>query len=326
MRIFTHKATLALRRLQFTFRLKKSTLEVVKYRPNAPYRTIVYGLDKDKWAYFDAAYPEFQKYFVPINVHVADLRNMLLRRHMGVVLFQDYSRRRFDLAANGLSPVIFYGADAPFSVLEKGEKDAVGFVLDSMADWTLARRQLEIDIMLQGFDFEEHPDLLDQASSFLDRANDVISDGDKCLIIPNIKDISATSELSSNERKEFAAAIAKLKPGQELTVFRPLPSEDVRLQDNFAHFLQHLKRCNTVIVKDHALGLVAALCGRRVIVTGRPFWAGYGITEDLIQIYRSRELTQDEMAAIIIAIQSRYGTAFGEKVEPFDGWSMPLVG
>lgn len=325
MRILTHKATVALRRLQFFLGLKKTTLEVVKYRPNAPYRAVVYGLDEAKWAYFDAAYPEFQKYFVPLNVHVADLRNVLMRRHMGVVLFQDYSRRRFDLAANGLSPVVFYGADAPLAVLEKGDKDAVGFMLDSMADWTLARRQLEIDIMLQGFDFSEHPNLLDQASSFLDRSYTAAS-GDNCLIVPTAKDYSSSLDLSPNERQEFAAAIEKLKPGQEFTVFRPLPAENVTLQDNFAHFLQQLKRCSTVIVKDHAFGLVAALCGRRVIVTGRPFWAGYGITEDISQIYRSRQLRQIEMAAIVIAVQSRYGTAFGEKVDPFDAWTMPLVG
>ena len=190
MRIFTHKATVALRRLQFFLGLKKSTLEVVKYRPNAPYRTVVYGLDESKWAYFDAAYPEFQKYFVPFNVHVADLRNILMRRHMGVVLFQDYSRRRFDLAANGLSPVVFYGADAPLPVVEKGEKDAIGFMLDSMADWTLARRQLEIDIMLQGFDFSEHPDILEQASNFLERGDNV-SSGDNCLIMPDTKEMSS---------------------------------------------------------------------------------------------------------------------------------------
>ncbi len=44
-------------------------------------------------------------------------------------------------------------------------------------------------------------------------------------------------------------------------------------------------------------GFEALLRGRRVVVYGRPFYAGWGLTTDLAQIDRGRRLTLEELVA-----------------------------
>ncbi|HJZ17667.1 MAG TPA: hypothetical protein VJ251_19865, partial [Stellaceae bacterium] len=53
-------------------------------------------------------------------------------------------------------------------------------------------------------------------------------------------------------------------------------------------------------------GFEALLRGRRVVVYGRPFYAGWGLTSDLTGIDRGRRLTLEELVAGALILYPRY--------------------
>ena len=53
-------------------------------------------------------------------------------------------------------------------------------------------------------------------------------------------------------------------------------------------------------------GFEALLRGRRVVVYGRPFYAGWGLTVDLAGIDRGRRLTIEELVAGALILYPRY--------------------
>jgi capsular polysaccharide export protein len=53
-------------------------------------------------------------------------------------------------------------------------------------------------------------------------------------------------------------------------------------------------------------GFEALLRGRRVVVYGRPFYAGWGLTLDLTEIERTRRLTLEELVAGALILYPRY--------------------
>jgi capsular polysaccharide export protein len=53
-------------------------------------------------------------------------------------------------------------------------------------------------------------------------------------------------------------------------------------------------------------GFEALLRGRRVVVYGRPFYAGWGLTADIVQIDRGRRLTIEELVAGALILYPRY--------------------
>ncbi len=53
-------------------------------------------------------------------------------------------------------------------------------------------------------------------------------------------------------------------------------------------------------------GFEALLRGRRVVVYGRPFYAGWGLTTDLVPLDRGRDLTLGELVAGVLILYPRY--------------------
>jgi capsular polysaccharide export protein len=53
-------------------------------------------------------------------------------------------------------------------------------------------------------------------------------------------------------------------------------------------------------------GFEALLRGRRVVVYGRPFYAGWGLTVDRPPLDRGRRLTLDELVAGVLILYPRY--------------------
>jgi capsular polysaccharide export protein len=53
-------------------------------------------------------------------------------------------------------------------------------------------------------------------------------------------------------------------------------------------------------------GFEALLRRRRVVVYGRPFYAGWGLTTDLAMVGRSRTLTLEELVAGVLILYPRY--------------------
>ncbi len=73
----------------------------------------------------------------------------------------------------------------------------------------------------------------------------------------------------------------------------------------------------TLHVMTSLAGFEALLRGRRVVVWGRPFYAGWGLTEDMATVpRRTRQLQLDELAAGVLLLYPRY-------VDPVTGLPCP---
>src|SRR5690606_41515203 len=62
-----------------------------------------------------------------------------------------------------------------------------------------------------------------------------------------------------------------------------------------------LAQCDAVETMTSLVGFEALLRGRQVAVHGRPFYAGWGLTEDLLPFpRRTRRLSLDELVAVAL--------------------------
>ena len=80
------------------------------------------------------------------------------------------------------------------------------------------------------------------------------------------------------------------------------------------HYL--LERVDEVHVMTSLAGFEALLRGRKVVCHGQPFYAGWGLTQDLLPVpRRGRELSLDALVAGALILYPRYfdtqGTACG---------------
>ncbi len=295
--------------------LRRSRLVRWGGRPDAPYRAVVFGLEEDMWKRFDAAYPEYEKTFAPKNVHLGELRGALSKRHTALIFFDKASKRHVDIATARLKVPIVYGSYAPIPQLEKAESDAVGFLLDTIGNWQNARRPTEIDVFLEHFNLSERAALMQDAAALAAHLQIAPATGsDRLIVADNTADQTILGQHAS------AAAGSATMKHFELHLDQPWYRPEIILQ-----FLNSLQTCDTIIVRDSALGLVARLAGRSVIVIGRPFWAGYGLSNDILSFKRRRDLDADAMVAIIMLILSRYVDETGKVINPTDGWSFPSV-
>lgn len=68
-----------------------------------------------------------------------------------------------------------------------------------------------------------------------------------------------------------------------------------------------LAQCDAVETMTSLVGFEALLRGRQVAVHGRPFYAGWGLTEDLLPFpRRTRRLSLDELVAVALILYPRY--------------------
>lgn len=68
-----------------------------------------------------------------------------------------------------------------------------------------------------------------------------------------------------------------------------------------------LAQCDAVETMSSLVGFEALLREKRVAVHGRPFYAGWGLTEDLLPLpRRKRRLTLDELVAVALILYPRY--------------------
>jgi len=89
-----------------------------------------------------------------------------------------------------------------------------------------------------------------------------------------------------------------------------------------SEFVRQLATHKTVVVSESPLGLLACFAGRNVIVSGRPFWAGYGLTTDMLRLNRSRALSVAELISIVMLLLSRYVDNTGQVVDPTQEWGL----
>lgn len=311
------------RRFQYASGLRPSRLVALRSFPKAPYRAIVFGLEEDMWDQFDAAYPEYEKRFAPPNVHLAELRAALTKRHMALLVFDRAPKRHVDTVTGGLNVTMFNASYAPIPALEKDGRQSVGFLIDTMGAWLGARRQTEIDIFLDSFNLDGRETLLADGAALHKNLQSTPSDA-KCLVIANgNRPISGSATAEDNSDLIEAAHALPGSPEQvmfQAHLFEPWYSTEV-----INAFLTQLESCKSVVVRESPLGLIACLAGRQVTVTGRPFWAGYGLTTDLMSFQRRRTLSPEALAAIVVLLLSRYIDDTGQIIDPAQGWHLPTA-
>ena len=124
-----------------------------------------------------------------------------------------------------------------------------------------------------------------------------------------------------NGNLDLLARVRAANPGAFI-LYKPHPDVEAghrkgRIPDaaarNFADIVIHgistaalLSEIDELHTLTSLAGFEALLRGRRVVVYGRPFYAGWGLTTDLAQIDRGRRLTLEELVAGALILYPRY--------------------
>jgi len=309
-------------RVQYATGLRHSQLVTGQDRPQAAFRAVVMGLATDAWADFDAAYPEYQLYFAPADLALTETQAIMCQRNIAVIVFDRTPQPSLDVVLLQSEVPVFYAAHAPLPVLRKQAKSARGFLIDTMGPLNGSSAQTETNTFLDHFDLTEDPSLVAAGERLVENLH-MNSQGSDCLVIANHgpTDRFSGHVQTNTELMNFAHAQTTDKVG-DCVLFQAHLHDPWYSNQVLAAFMAALDTCNTVVVEDAELGLVALLVGRRVIVTGIPLWSGYGLTHDNITILRNRDLSPAAFAAIVLVLLARYVDADGTIINPADGWTV----
>lgn len=300
------------RRLQYATGMRASRLVAWGSFPDAPYRAVVFGLEEDMWEHFDAAYPEYEKTFAPSDVHLAELRAALTKRHMALLVFDNASKRHVDTVTGGLGVTVFHASYAPIPSLERDGDTVYGFLIDTVGPWLKARRETEIGFFLENFNLNDRKQLIADGEALKSRLEMAPVENDNCLII--------AEDVEDNADIVKVANTVSTQDNQ--TLFQAHLFERWYDENVVREFVRQLATHKTVVVSESPLGLLACLAGRNVIVSGRPFWAGYGLTTDIVRVNRRRALSAAELISIVVLLLSRYVDNTGQVVDPTQQWGL----
>lgn len=308
---------------QFITGLRESRLVRLSKRPDAPYRAVAYGVPTDQWEIFEAAFPEYEIIFARPDITATELRLALAPRNMILLSYEDAPRRPIQLAMNRLDVVEFFASSAPIPFLERNGETAYGYAIDTMGDWRRARRPTEMLVFLENYDLTENQSLQSAAQHLLS-AETSERTGDKCLIVPKIiENPLATEDEVNGQHEELYAAAADITPPENTVLFPAYQPNGWAAPDTIHTFISALEGCSSVVVEDSPLGLLAMLLGRKVFVLRRPFWAGFGPTNDIISIRRRRQRTAEEIVAILVFLLGRYVDESNSLIDPAENWALP---
>lgn len=302
-------AVMRWRTFEYRIGLRRGMLHWPWPRPEAPYRAIVWGLDQMYWPAFDAAYPEYEKAFAPIDVHRAELRNQLRDSKVALIVFEGVSQSWINGVTDGRRAVVFYASASLIPQLERNGKRAAGFLLDTVGPWQTSIFETEVSLFLRLLDLEAQACLVDQASAMLARSPRP-EPGKGRLILP------ATGAVNTGKAAEDPAH-------PETTIFGGQMTAPWFTPQTIDRFLAALDGVAEVDTQDHPLGLLAALLGLQVTVRGNPVWAGYGLTNDTRRTLKHRHLTPAEFLAVVALEMSRYVDTDHRLVDPTEGWHLP---
>lgn len=307
---------------QYLSGLRDSRLVRLTKRPDAPYRAVAYGVPEDQWDAFEAAFPEYEMIFAGPDILAAELRLALAARNTALLAFDGAPRRPIQVATRRLNVQVFHASYAPIPCLERRGEKAQGFIIDTMGDWLKARRATEVSIFLENFDFEGRSRLQAAAAHLLASAATPTS-GERCLILPAISTAGPGPDADEGNDADLRAAAANCAPPEKWVVFPAKRAEGWAAPETVLDFLDALEGCKTVVVGDNPLGILAILAGREVVVTRRPFWAGFGMTRDLSVFKRRRALGPQDLVAMLVFLLARYVDEANRLIDPAEGWVLP---
>ena len=140
-----------------------------------------------------------------------------------------------------------------------------------------------------------------------------------------------SAQLEEEQCKAFLEIVAKREKGKKIFCLAMQKGDAVSLYKHLnlhlksqCFFLKHAKDIDallsytdTVYVHASPIGFGALLAGKRVVVSGDPWYAGWGLTVDLAPVLRSRVLTLDQLTTLVFFCGAVYTAPYsGETLTP----------
>lgn len=287
-----------------------------------PWRALVLGAPRSRYAAIDQAFPEFRKQFVVNRVSPDALLKELAVEPAPAILVWGVSGgsqlRR--LQALDISPYpVFHISPGPVD-LGDGEAGLRSYVIDWTGLYSNARRPSDLETILNYFPFSDHPsmiaDMRKHGARLFPRSD---RSGPVVVACQDRSDPAAAFAGRLHPETEELIALARAAhPGERIALFQVCPREKGRA----AHRASLEKLGDVVPAGEEAavLGVCRHLYTgsadvgfealmRRIPVTtvGAPFYAGWGLTEDRRPApRRERALNRYELAAAVLLLYSRF--------------------
>lgn len=300
----------------------------------APWRALVLGAPREEHEAIDRAFPEFRKLFVAKRVKTGRIYDELVRHPGTAILAWSVAAgpQLAKLQSRGINghPVAYID-NAPIDIGVEADHLS-GYVLDWTGLYCNSRRSSDLEAILNGFPFIDHPELLAAATTLVrTRFPKSTLNGPVVVVCQHRSDPPALFagathpeariliEMARDENPHGEIVLvqacplggAQAKHREELEKLGRVASPDA-VPDLFTH-------ARHVYVASANLGFQALLSGIPVTTLGAPFYAGWGLTDDRRPVpRRQRSLSLSALAASVLVLYGRFLRS-GSLVPAVDG-------
>ncbi|WP_217541424.1 capsular polysaccharide export protein, LipB/KpsS family [Vibrio metschnikovii] len=225
-------------------------------------------------------------------------------------------------------------------------------VLDKTGIYYNQRKNSDIENILNNFDFKNNENIVNHAHVVMDRLMSMelskynppqpnndnlirkIKIRKRILVLGQVDgDAAIKYGNPGNWDSESLVKLAKLENPNADVYYRPHPDvywgyQNSKFKKNkiesFATllspeepFIETIKSVDHIYTITSLSGLEALIRGKKVTVLGYPFYAGWGLTDDRVEIKRSRKLKLEELVAAVYLIYPRYLASIENSFEGF---------
>lgn len=218
-------------------------------------------------------------------------------------------------------------------------------VVDSRGIYFDPTQSSDLEVLLTTYDFAGDSVLLKRAEAVIedlvarkiskynvfDHQRIILPDDKKVILVPGQVEDDASIQYGADGMSNLALlkAVRKIRPDAHI-IFKPHP--DVVVGNRIGNIASHiaLQYCDSILVEvsidsllqsvdevhtmTSLVGFEALLRKKKVVTYGKPFYAGWGLTEDRRNIpSRKRILSLPELAAGVLLLYPRY-IQYGTKV------------
>jgi capsule polysaccharide export protein KpsC/LpsZ len=288
----------------------------------APWRAVVLGAPREEHGAIDRAFPEFKKLFVAKRVKTGRIYEELVRHPGTAILAWGVAAgpQLAKLQSRGIgSHPILYIDRAPVDIIDEAESLS-GYVLDWTGLYCNSRRTSDLETILNGFPFIDHPELL-AATTTLVRTRFPRStlNGPVVVVCQHRSDPPALFAGATHPEARTLVEMAKDEnPHSEIVLVQVCPlggaqakhREELEKLGSVASLgavPDLLTRASRVYVASANLGFHALLSGIPVTTLGGAFYAGWGLTDDRRPVpRRQRPVSLSALAAGVMVLYSRF--------------------
>ncbi|RZJ18943.1 MAG: hypothetical protein EON91_03410 [Brevundimonas sp.] len=288
----------------------------------APWRALVLGAPREEHDAIDRAFPEFRKLFVAKRVKTGRIYDELIRHPGTAILAWGVAAgpQLAKLQSRGISghPVLYLDR-GPIDIVNETEH-LHGYVLDWTGLYCNSRRTSDLETILNGFPFIDHPELLAATTTMIrTRFSKSSLSGPVVVVCQHRSDPPALFAGATHPEAEALIEMASDEnPRSEIVLVQVCPSgraqakhrEELAKLGNVASpdaVPTLLTGASRVYVASANLGFHALLRGVPVTTLGGPFYAGWGLTDDRRPVpRRQRSLGLSALTAGVLVLYGRF--------------------